>query len=212
MASVASREEREQDSSLRSIWHASIRNLAHALRCHAGHCSGHAGSTVPRLLHVPRRQSRRCRHCRCHRRCGKTYIAGESLSSNFPAKALTGAPAVTATNNGFVAKIAPDGQKIIWNYFLGGDGNTRPNALALDPDGNIWITGRTGSRNFPLLNAVQTKQTGLNIAFLTSSAPTAKYSTPPTSAANEMTNPTPSPSIATAMSTSAAVPIPASSH
>ena len=82
-----------------------------------------------------------------------------------PPKRSTGGPGITCHEQRFrAAKIAPDGQKIIWNYFLGGDGNTRPNALALGPDGNIWITSSTGSRNFPLLNAVQTEnRTGLNL-------------------------------------------------
>ncbi|MDP4424704.1 SBBP repeat-containing protein, partial [Escherichia coli] len=46
------------------------------------------------------------------------------------------------------------------------DGNSVPHAIALDKAGNVWIAGTTGGRDFPLVNPVQSKQTGLNICFL----------------------------------------------
>jgi hypothetical protein len=101
---------------------------------------------------------------------GQTYIAGETLSRNFSAKPLTGtAPA--ATNNGFVCKLNATGNEMAWCVLIGGDSATRPNAIAADADGNVYVTGRTGSRNFPLKNPVQDKHTGLNIAFLMKLSP-----------------------------------------
>lgn len=109
---------------------------------------------------------------------GNTYIAGETLSKNFAAKPVVG-PAPESVNNGFVTKLGPDGREALWSVLIGGASATRPNAIALDGEGNLWVTGRTGARNFPLLNPVQDKQTGLNIAFLVKLSPEGKllYST-----------------------------------
>jgi hypothetical protein len=79
-----------------------------------------------------------------------------------------------AVNNAYLAKLSADGKEFKWNFEFGGDSATRPNAVAIDPSGNVWVTGRTGARNFPLLNPVQDKQTGLNIAFLVKVSPEGK--------------------------------------
>ncbi|MCU1273259.1 MAG: hypothetical protein JWO48_690, partial [Bryobacterales bacterium] len=104
---------------------------------------------------------------------GATYIAGETQSRNFPGKPLPGSTPI-AVNNGFVAKFGPDGKQALWSFQIGGASATRANAMALDPAGNLWVTGRTGSRDFPLLNPVQDKMTGLNINFLMKLSPDGK--------------------------------------
>ena len=103
---------------------------------------------------------------------GATYVAGETTSKNFPAKTLNNT-VVSAVNNAFVTKYSAEG-KVVWSLMIGGASATRPNAIARDGNGNLWITGRTGARDFPLLNPVQDKHTGLNIAFLMKLSPEGK--------------------------------------
>jgi hypothetical protein len=104
---------------------------------------------------------------------GSTYVAGESYSRNIAPKTLLDMT-LRASSNAFVARLTPDGKQFQWNYAFGGDSATRANAIAIDPSGNVWITGRTGARNFPLLNPVQDKHAGLNIAFLMKLSPEGK--------------------------------------
>ena len=97
---------------------------------------------------------------------GHTFLAGLTESRDFPATPL-GPPAnISATTNAFLTKLSPDGAGVVWSHLIGGSSQTRINAAATDAGGNVYITGRTGARNFPLLHAVQTTLPGLNIAFL----------------------------------------------
>jgi len=54
----------------------------------------------------------------------------------------------TATSDPFVAKLAPDG-RTIWATFLGGSDRDVPAGLAVDTQGNAYVTGTTASLDFP---------------------------------------------------------------
>ena len=96
---------------------------------------------------------------------GNTYITGETTSVDFPVvNPAIAKPA--ASVNAFVTKINAAGDKILYSTYLGGDSNTHADAITVDSDGNVFVTGRTGARNFPLVDPVQDKQTGLNIVFV----------------------------------------------
>ena len=71
-----------------------------------------------------------------------------------------------AVSKAYLTKYSPDGKDILWSHIIGGSSNTRANAVTVDRAGNVYIAGTTGATDFPLMNAVQSKQTGLNIAFL----------------------------------------------
>jgi hypothetical protein len=96
---------------------------------------------------------------------GNAYVAGYTMSTNFPVTAtnvpgLT--PAFVFTNNfknhfqwvtnGFLTKIAWDGSQpsIAWSAMFGGKGNNVANAVALDPAGNVYVTGSATCTNFPV--------------------------------------------------------------
>ena len=55
--------------------------------------------------------------------------------------------------DGWVFKMNPEGQ-IAWATYLGGNGNDSANAVALDPVGDIYVTGDTTSKNFPVTAGV----------------------------------------------------------
>jgi hypothetical protein len=97
---------------------------------------------------------------------GNIYVTGESESTDLKATVLGGKPLTAAVFKGYLTKYAPGGKEILWRLLIGGSSNTVPRAIALDKDGNVYITGVTGARDLPLKNAVQTTQPGLNIAFV----------------------------------------------
>ncbi len=55
----------------------------------------------------------------------------------------------TITGDAFVAKLTPDGTRVLWSTFLGGSGTDGAKALSLDGEGNLWVTGSTASPDFP---------------------------------------------------------------
>lgn len=87
---------------------------------------------------------------------GSATVTGETFSSDFPTT-----PGAFDTNfNGgncgfyicpdaFVAQLNPDGTGLAFSTFLGGSGDDHSRAIALDEAGNAYVTGSTGSEDFP---------------------------------------------------------------
>jgi beta-propeller repeat-containing protein len=80
---------------------------------------------------------------------GSAYVAAGTTSPDFP----TTAGAFDQTYNGeedaFVTKINPAGSSLIYSTFLGGRRLDIPEGIAIDSSGNAYISGMTGSMNFP---------------------------------------------------------------
>ncbi len=89
---------------------------------------------------------------------GNAYITGETASIDFP---KTNSP--TAGFGGgtdvFVTKLNPLGA-IVYSTYFGGSGNDTGRRIAVDRDGNAYITGYTASTNFPTVQAFQTNYGG----------------------------------------------------
>ena len=80
---------------------------------------------------------------------GAIYVAGYTTSTNFP---LTSSPVSNAPSQGFVVKINPVGSALDFStYFPAGI-----NALALDSDGAVYLTGTAGGGLITTPGAVQT--------------------------------------------------------
>jgi hypothetical protein len=79
---------------------------------------------------------------------GNTYVAGFTLSRDLPvpggAKREFG-----GLSDAFVAKLSRDGRRIVWSTFLGGRDVDVANGMAIDRSGNVYVTGRTASPDFP---------------------------------------------------------------
>lgn len=96
---------------------------------------------------------------------GNAYIAGYTASSNFP----TVSPfqgAAGGQGDGFIAKVAPNGAPVFSTY-LGGNFVDQINDVVADGQGNVYVTGQTGSVNFPIVNAFQPAYAGGWDAFVT---------------------------------------------
>ena len=100
---------------------------------------------------------------------GNAYIAGDAESLNFP----TVNPLQSAGGQGdaFVAKFTPDGTPVYCTY-LGGSYFDYATDIAVDLQGNAYVTGKTGSVNFPTKNALQPVYGGAWDAFVTKLNPT----------------------------------------
>ncbi|MFO0853128.1 MAG: SBBP repeat-containing protein [Planctomycetia bacterium] len=97
---------------------------------------------------------------------GNAYVAGYTDSSDFPT-----ANAMYGTNTGkvdaFVAKIGASGTSLSYSTYLGGSGDDYGYNMAVDSAGNAYVTGYTGSSDFPTANAMYGTNTGNVDAFVT---------------------------------------------
>jgi Beta-propeller repeat len=85
---------------------------------------------------------------------GNAYITGRTQSANFPTTTGVFQPADPDPNpinsDVFVTKLNRQGSALIYSTYLGGSGDDGGNAIAVDESGNVYITGRTNSANFPI--------------------------------------------------------------
>ncbi len=71
----------------------------------------------------------------------------------------------------FVTKLNPTGSALVYSTFLGGGGPDSGNAIAVDGSGSAYVTGLTGSSDFPMSSdAPDTTHSGLD-AFVTKFKP-----------------------------------------
>jgi photosystem II stability/assembly factor-like uncharacterized protein len=85
-----------------------------------------------------------------------------------------------AVSHGFVVKVNATGSAISYSTLLGGESNDFVRGIAVDSGGNVYVSGNTFSRTFPIANAAQPSSGGLNDAFvakLASSGSALMYST-----------------------------------
>jgi hypothetical protein len=94
---------------------------------------------------------------------GNILLAGSTWQTDFPAvNAIQGA--LAGSEDAFVAKINSAGTALIYSTYLGGSNYDQFKALAIDSAGSAWLTGFTESINFPILNAVQSASSAVQMA------------------------------------------------
>ena len=95
---------------------------------------------------------------------GSLFVAGVTASDDFPA---VGGPGTQRSGgeDAFLARIAADGTTL-FTAILGGSGDDEALGLALDPAGNPWVAGSTGSSDFPTTAALQNSFGGGRDGFL----------------------------------------------
>jgi hypothetical protein len=84
------------------------------------------------------------------------YVGGITESTDFPVVDAVQSKSGGAGRDSFVAKVSPDGRKLIYSTFLGGSAEDSGAFLALNPEGNLIAVGQTSSENFPIHNGIQT--------------------------------------------------------
>jgi hypothetical protein len=94
-------------------------------------------------------------------RDGNTYLAGHSISTDFPTTANAFQPTNHGGNHDAIAvKITHDGQQLVYSTYLGGSGGEQGWAIAVSSEGEAALTGYTGSTDFPTLNPLQATNGG----------------------------------------------------
>ena len=109
---------------------------------------------------------------------GYAYVTGWTRSTNFPTFASY------QTDQGgddvFVTKLSSSGSGLIYSTYLGGgSGDDAGNGIAVDGNGNVYVTGETNSTDFPIEHPYQLTFQGAADAFVTkfSSSGSLIYST-----------------------------------
>ena len=94
------------------------------------------------------------------------YIAGYTASSDYPHTSGALQPAKGSGYDAVVTKLTSSGT-IAYSTFLGGNGDDYGMAIAVDANGNAYVTGDTDSTNFPTTpDAAQSTATGSFDAFV----------------------------------------------
>ena len=101
---------------------------------------------------------------------GNAYVVGRvgDTSTDFPT--TTGALATTYRGgdfDGIVFKLNSQGNALVYSTFLGGEDNDSVEGIAVDQNGNAYVTGGTRSNGFPLTaSGFQTFRAGDTDAYL----------------------------------------------
>jgi hypothetical protein len=90
---------------------------------------------------------------------GNAYVTGYTYSANFPTTPGAFQPIFGGARNppnrfgpdpdAFVTKLNPTGSALVYSTYLGGSGTEFGRGIAVDANGNAYVTGSTGSINFP---------------------------------------------------------------
>ncbi|MET0646923.1 MAG: Calx-beta domain-containing protein, partial [Pyrinomonadaceae bacterium] len=97
---------------------------------------------------------------------GNFYVAGQTVSTNFPVTPGAFQTTIGDTNpnslegDAFVTKLDPTGSTSVYSTYLGGSDIEIGYAVAADSAGNAYVAGSSESPNFPVLNAAQTSYAG----------------------------------------------------
>ena len=79
---------------------------------------------------------------------GNAFLTGSTSSTDFP---LAGPiQSYGGNTDAFVLKLNPAGSALIYATYLGGLGFETGSGVAIDSQGNAYVTGTTGSGNFPV--------------------------------------------------------------
>ena len=89
---------------------------------------------------------------------GNAYVTGVTASTNFPTanaiQPVSGGP----SNDAFVTKLNTQGSALVYSTYLGGSDIDEARGIAVDANGNAYVTGRSSSQDFPVVaGAIRTR-------------------------------------------------------
>ena len=106
---------------------------------------------------------------------GAVYVVGTAgfFQPDYPITPGSYQPTRRGRSDAFVAKLNPSGSGFSYVTYLGGGGAPQSGieedgkSIAIDAAGNAYVTGRTYSPDFPVVNAFQTSFGGISDSFIT---------------------------------------------
>lgn len=100
---------------------------------------------------------------------GNAYVAGDTMSAADTFPELVGPYlALRGPMDGFVAKVSPDGTALLYCGYIGGHAWDHAFAVAVDGDGNAYITGSAGSDqgSFPVVGGPDLTFNGVDDGYI----------------------------------------------
>jgi hypothetical protein len=92
---------------------------------------------------------------------GSAYVTGVTSSGDFPMPNGWDTVYNGGDHDVFVSKFSSDGQHLLWSTYLGGRRADEGGDISVDEtSGNVYVTGTTGSYEFPVLNGWDTAFNG----------------------------------------------------
>jgi hypothetical protein len=95
---------------------------------------------------------------------GSAYVAGSTSSGDFPVTQGAFQTQPGGGADGFVAKLNPSGSAFEYVTYLGGNRLENVAGLAIDAKGDAYVTGQTGSANFPTAAAIDSGLSGNSVS------------------------------------------------
>jgi uncharacterized protein (TIGR03437 family) len=82
---------------------------------------------------------------------GNAYVTGSTFSADFPVTSGAAQPAKgdSIERDAFVVKLDPTGSRLLYSTYLGGDEKDVGFNIAVDANGNAYVSGLTVSNDFP---------------------------------------------------------------
>jgi hypothetical protein len=97
---------------------------------------------------------------------GQAYVTGSTTSADLPALNAFDST-LGGTQDAFVAKLTAEGTAVVYATYLGGSASETGAGIAVDGEGQAYVTGSTDSADFPTQNALQPTFGGVQDAFVT---------------------------------------------
>src|SRR5262249_41366775 len=94
---------------------------------------------------------------------GNAYVTGITNSSDFPITPGAFQTILSDQGDAFVAKLnttLSGSASLGWSTYLGGNSRDGGHGIAVDSTGDVYVTGATGSSNFPTQNALHATPEG----------------------------------------------------
>jgi hypothetical protein len=102
---------------------------------------------------------------------GNAYVVGATASPDFPVGNSVQLAYSGEENDAFIFKLNASGTSTLYSSYLGGSLNDQANGVKVGRDGSAYITGSTGSADFPVLGGYLEALQGIEDGFLARLAP-----------------------------------------
>jgi hypothetical protein len=86
---------------------------------------------------------------------GSAYVTGTTYSFDFPTFNPFQSRNKSGSGTAFVSKLSASGTSFVYSTYLGGTDYEQGQGVAVDSSANAYVTGTTGSRDFPTVNPVE---------------------------------------------------------